>query len=211
MKNLFPYIFDYISMLFESKDVRKYLRRVILFGSVAVGEHDEKSDIDLFLDTPKDKVKIIEKAVKYSEKRFYAVSEKKWSLSGVSTPIKSIVGDLESSRWKEIKSEIISSGITLYGKFESLPENLSHYSLFTYSLSRLSQKEKMKFLRKIFGYKSIKQGKEYIQDGLLAELGSTKLTSNSILVPVGKSREVQKIFNSFKITPEIREVWMRGV
>lgn len=209
MKNMFPYIFDYISIIFENVEIKKYVKRIILFGSVATGEHDKESDIDLFIDVPKNKIKRIEKIIKYTEKRFYTISKNKWSLSSINNPIKCIIGGLQEPRWKEIKSEIISTGILLYGKFEVLPKKLSHYSLFTYSLSRLQQKEKMKFLRKFFGYKSTKEGKEYIQEGFLIGIGGKKLTSNSLLIPVEKSRQVQKLFNLFKITPEIREVWIK--
>lgn len=209
MKNLFPYIYDYISILFENRKIREYVRGIILFGSVATGEHDKKSDIDLFIDVSKSNTQLVEKIVEDADKRFYTVAESKWSLIDIKIPVKCIVGDLQDDMWKEIRAEIISTGIMLYGKFEALPEKLKHYSFFTYSMRNLSQKEKMKFLRSLFGYKSIKDGKEYLQKGALDVIGGKKINYNALLVPIEKSREVQKFFNSFKITPEIRELWVR--
>lgn len=210
MKNVFPYIYDYISLLFDDSEIKRLTKKIILFGSVARGEFDSKSDIDIFLEVSPNLVEKIQDLVRITEKRFSLISEKKWVSLGIKNPIKTIVGNLEEPRWKELRSEIISSGITLYGKFESLPENLSHYSLFSYSLSKLPQKRKMKFLRMLFGYTIKKKAKQYKQTGILEEMGGKKLGPNSILIPLEKSREIQKFFNKFRITPEIREVWIKS-
>lgn len=208
--NVLPYIYDYISILFEDENMRKSVRRIILFGSVARGEFDEESDIDIFIEIPSGvKTKRFENLVKNSEKRFYSMSGKKWELMGMELPISSLVGNLEDPGWRELKTEIISTGITLYGKFESLPKNLKHYALFSYNMSDIPQNRKMKFLRALFGYATKKEKTEYKQSGILEEIGGKKLGPNTILIPIEKSRNVQKIFNSFGITPEIREVWIR--
>lgn len=207
--NILPYVYDYISILLEDEDIKKKIRRVILFGSFATGDFDEDSDIDIFIDFQEDAdLKKLENLVKNSEKRFYSISSRKWELMGINFPVSSILGNLEDQKWKELKEEIISTGITLYGKFEELPKNLKHYHLFNYTLTRLEQGKKMKLLRILFGYAIISR-KEYRQTGLLEEIGGKKLGPNTILVTIEKSREVQKIFNSFGITPEIREVWIR--
>jgi len=207
--NILPYLYDYLSILLEDEDIKKSVKKIILFGSFATGDFDEESDIDIFIEFPKGTdLKKIGNLVKNSEKRFYSVSSRKWELMGINFPVSSILGNLEDQKWKELKEEIISTGITLYGKFEELPKNLKHYHLFNYTLTRLEQGKKMKFLRTLFGY-TVKTGKKYRQTGLLEEIGGKKLGPNTILIAVEKSREVHKIFNSFGITPEIREVWIR--
>ncbi len=50
MKNLFPYIYDFLSLLSEDDKLKSKIKRIILFGSVARGEADEESDIDIFID-----------------------------------------------------------------------------------------------------------------------------------------------------------------
>ncbi len=211
MKNLFPYIYDFLTFVFDSSEARKYIKNVILFGSVATGEHDEKSDIDLFVDVNSESnIKKVEKILRDSEKRFYAVVEKKWAVIGIEIPIKPIVGCLGSYTWKELKADIISTGISLYGKYAGIKEGLQHFALFSYDLSKLSNKNKVLFIRKLFGYSQKRNSKKYTTEGYLREAGGVKIGKNSIFIPVEKSRDMQKFFISFKITPEIREVWMKA-
>jgi predicted nucleotidyltransferase len=205
-----PYIYDFLSILYENEKIKDYISRIILFGSVAIGEADEESDIDLFIDVRAEAfVKEVELIIKETEKRFYLISEKKWSLLGIKTPIKCIVGILEGDRWKDLRSEIIASGIMLYGKFEEKEGRLKHFSLINYSLSGLKQQRKMSLLRSLFGYSTKKAKKLYKKAGLLQETGGVKLTANTVLVPVENSRKIQKLLNSYGITPEIREIWTR--
>ncbi|VVB60554.1 Nucleotidyltransferase domain protein [uncultured archaeon] len=207
MKNVFPYIYDFLSLVLEEEDIASKIKRIVLFGSVARGEADEESDIDIFIDVwSKSSIKDVEQYVAEAEKRFYVISERKWSLLGIKLPIKCIVGMLDDDRWKSLRSEIISSGMTLFGKFEEKEEGWAHYAMVNYSLAGLSQAKKMKLLRKLFGYTGVKKKKKYVWHGLLEESGGVKLSSNVILVPVEKSRDVTKLLHSFKITPQIREV-----
>lgn len=210
MKNVLPYVYDYISLLFEDNEARKLVRKIILFGSVARGEFDEKSDIDIFIEVSPGMAERAGDLTRKAEKRFSVVSGKKWLPMGIKNPIRAIAGSLEDPAWEELRSEMISSGITLYGKFEAMPPKMGHYSLFSYSLSGLQQKKKMKLLRGLFGYSMKKKEKTYRQTGMLGEIGGRKLGLNSALVPLEKSRDVQKFFSSFGITPEIREVWIKS-
>lgn len=206
MKNLFPYIYDFLSLLFEDDKIRNMIKRVVLFGSAARNEADKESDIDLFIDVwAKNQIKEVESYSREADKRFYLISGKKWALLGIEHPIKYIVGLLEEDRWKELRLEIAGYGILLYGKYEEQEGNLKHCAIFSYSLSKLSQRKKMEFLRKLFGYKIMKGKKQYSQSGLLDEISGKKLGANIILVPVEKSREISDFLNSFGITPEIRD------
>lgn len=207
MKNYFPYIYDFLSLVLEESEIIGKIKRIVLFGSVARGEADEGSDIDIFIDVwSKSGIKGVEQYVAEAEKRFYVISERKWSLLGIKLPIKCIVGMLDDARWKSLRSEIISSGLTLFGKFEEEEKGWQHYAMMNYSLAGLSQAKKMKLLRKLFGYTGIKGKKKYVWHGILEESGGVKLSSNVILVPVEKSRNIIGHLHSFKITPQIREV-----
>ena len=73
----------------------------------------------------------------------------------------------------------------------------------------MDNKKKVLLIRKLFGYSQKRNSKEYSTEGYLKELGGIKIGRNSLLIPVEKSRNLQKFFVSFKVTPEIREVWMR--
>lgn len=210
MKNymkIFPYIYDFLSLLFEAPEAKKYIRHVILFGSVARGDFEKGSDVDIFINAPEDAAGKLEPLLKDSEKRFQVFVEKKWALLGIEMPIRYIIGDLETYRWKEIKSEIISTGVVLYGKYEAIKEGIRPYLLFTYSAGGLRPKDNMKLRRKLFGYR-IKKKREYAQSGYVAETGGLRLGA-CILVPPERAEEMRKIFSKFRITPEIREIWMK--
>lgn len=208
MKSPLPYIYDFLTFVFDHNESRTYIRSVILFGSVATGEYDEKSDVDLFIDVPEDAAAKVERIVRESEKRFYQIAERKWAVMGVQLPIRCIVGSLDSYVWKEVKSDIISTGLSLYGKYRGVKEGLDHCSLFSYDLSKISNKKKVSFIRSLFGYSQKRGSREYRTEGYLKDLGGSKLGRNALLIPVEKSRALQKFFSSYAITPEIREVWV---
>src|SRR3989338_9492108 len=76
--------------------------RVILYGSVARGDFDNKSDVDLFIDT---REKNIEKQIKKAEDGYLKTEAyRRWSLKGYTYPFSFIIGRLDSSEWKELKS-----------------------------------------------------------------------------------------------------------
>jgi len=210
MNKILSYIYDFLSMVFEDELMRDKINNVILFGSVAKGVYDKKSDIDLFFDVKDKNDKItVEKNLRDILKPFEIKAEKTWSLRGINLPINFIVDSLESNTWRNLKDEIISSGIILYGPYKEMPENLEHYFLFYYSLNNLDRKDKMKFIRKFFGYSLKKKDKEYKQRGLLEGMNGTKLSSSAILIPYRDVLNVKSIFNKFKVRYKIREVWMR--
>src|SRR3989338_2103066 len=83
--------------------------KVILFGSVATGEADTESDVDVFVEADN------ERNI-YSMKRLFERTHgEKWRLKGISNPLSVRVGSLD--KWPEIKRSIQSYGIMLYGKY----------------------------------------------------------------------------------------------
>ena len=88
-------------------------------------------------------------------------------------------------------------------------EQLKHYVLFIYSFKSFSQKQKVKFIRELFGYKNIKKNKVYEHKGLLQKTFSAKLAQNVILVPIENSLMFTNFFNSNKIRAEVKEVWLK--
>ncbi|MBI2675802.1 MAG: nucleotidyltransferase domain-containing protein [Candidatus Aenigmarchaeota archaeon] len=210
MKDPLPYVYNFLEIVFSNTEARRYIKNAILFGSVATGEYDKESDIDVFIDVSSEEVITkAESIIKDAEKRFYAIVEKKWSLMGMEMPIKCIVGSLGTYRWQAIRNEIISTGISLYGKYSGIKEGLRHFSLFSYDMSELSGRDKSLFVRRLFGYSQKRKGKEYRTAGYLQEAGGLKIGKNAILCPIEKSRELQKLFVSFRLTPEIREIWVK--
>ena len=208
--DLFSYIYDFLSMIFEYKDLNNEIENIFLYGSVAKGTSDDKSDIDLFFDIrdESNKGKITDN-LKLVLKSFEVKADKTWGLKNIGLPINLIVGSLESEMWKGLKDEIISSGIVLYGDYREMPEGTNHSFLFYYSLQNLDRKNKMKFIRNFFGYGLKKGKKEYKQEGLLEKINGLKLGSNVVLVSSKDILKVKKIFSKFKIRYKIKEVWIR--
>ncbi len=203
------YAYDFVAAIFDDPEAKKYIKNIMLFGSVATGAANKASDVDIFIDTSEAAAKKVEQIAKEAERSFYLTSGKKWSLLGIELPIRFIVDSIDSHKWKEIKSEIISVGIVLYGKFGGVKEGLKHYTLFVFSISGLKQNKKMEFIRNLYGYSQKSGQKIYSRPGLLQELSGLKLGSESILVPAEKSIDIHKFFLDYKITPEIREVWVK--
>jgi len=209
-ESIFAYIYDLLSMVFEDEPLKEKITSVILFGSVAKKSYDKKSDIDLFFDIKnKEEAKDIEVRLRNILKSFEVKSQKTWVLKGINLPICFIVGCLEDKTWEGIREEIISSGILLYGPYKEIPKNIKHYFLFYYSLKDLNKKNKMKFIRNLFGYRLIKDRKEYKQVGLLEKIKGSKLSSNTILVPLEDMPLIKKLFNDFKVKYKIMETWVR--
>ena len=211
MNNALSYVYDFISMIWDDENLKKDIKSIILFGSVAKGVYDNKSDIDLFFDIKnRVNVKGFEKRLKLILKSFEIKAENTWNLKGIKFPLNFIVGSLEDETWKNLREEIISSGIMLYGSFKEIPDNLKHYFLFFYSLRNLDRKGKMKFIRKFLGYNIKKNKKEYPQKGLLEQIGGTKLGPNVILISSESILDVKNILNKFRIKYKIKEIWERS-
>ena len=180
---------------------------IILFGSIVRDEFDKESDIDLFFDTPNEKK--LEPEIKSMINSFELRKSKFWELKNIDFPIKPMVGSLKDESWSELKEELISYGITLYGKFESTSKYKNHYVLLSYSLENLDQITKMKFIRSLFGYQNKIKNKTYGKKGYLYEIEGIKLGSNNIMVPIKTIYDVRSLFKKFKITPKMYELWIK--
>jgi len=209
---ILAYIYDFVSFLFE-KDLKKEIKNIIIYGSVASEEFDEQSDIDIFIEVwDKSKKSSVEKKVKEQLSKFEDIAVRLWHSRGISNRFSIIVDDLNSPKWENLKQDIISNNLLIYGKLEARPKNTHHKVLLTFSLNKLQQSKKMKFIRDLYGYESKKPSKKkekYKKKGLLEIYNGVKISSNSILIPIEKIKEFRKLFSKFKITPEIREVWVR--
>src|SRR3989344_8053578 len=108
------------------------IRNIILFGSVARGKFDEKSDVDIFVDIQefsKKKESEIKEALENFKKT--EVFEK-WRLKGIEIEIVPVIGSLKSKEWESLYLSICSEGLSLYGKYQSKPDDLKHHVIFSY-------------------------------------------------------------------------------
>jgi len=207
---LFSYGYDFVSQLLDNKMLFDSIKRIIFFGSVVRGDFSKGSDIDLFIDLKSLKeYKKINDLIKKEINKFETRCEKTWFLREINLPIKIIVGNLEQEKWKDLREEILSYGKIVYGKFERLPEKLEHKLLVTYEIKKLSQKKKMSFLRRLYGYVVKKKEKKYIQKGLIDEIKGEKISPNALMIRAEDLLRVKKILKEYKIKYWLRDIWSK--
>jgi len=208
--SVYSYIYDFVSQILENESLLNNIKRIILFGSTARGDYTKKSDIDLFLDI-KDlkKSREIEEIIKKEINKFEIRAEKGWFLKGVSLPIKVIVGDIGQAKWEDLKEEILSYGKIIYGKFEQLPQKLEHKILISYDTKNLKQKEKVAFLRKLYGYTIKKDKKIYSQDGRINKIKGEKIGTGVIMINSEDFRGIKEILKDYKILYKLKDTWTK--
>jgi len=206
-KEIIAYVFDFTHFLIDN--LNQEIKEIILFGSVARGDFTKDSDIDLFINIKNKKdIKNIEKTVQKAITEFETAASDSWHLRKIDLPFKPIVGDLDSKQWTALKREIISTGLTLYGRYKEIPKKLQHQLLFSFNLKNLKPKHKVKFIRQLYGYQTKKGKKVYNHLGLLEKEKAVKLNPSTILIPVEAHQKFYTFFKEFKIQHQIREVWM---
>jgi len=204
----FAYASDFVNVLLDNLDKElHYVKEIILFGSATRSDFHSKSDIDIFINISKNEAQI-EKIVASAVNQFEARASKSWHLRNISLPINCIVGDLDSKEWAKLKREIISSGITLFGKYKELPQGLKHYMFFRFNLSPLLPKDRVKFVRTLYGYKTKKEKKTYEHKGLLENASGIKLGLSTVAIPIETHVDLYEFFKKSKAKFEVRELWM---
>gem|GEM_PF-1687444 len=206
MDMLLAYIYDFLSFVFE-KHAQDDVKRVIAYGHAL--QPDSQEDARIFIEVwNPHKAAAVEKEVQDRLRAFEEKAVRFWQPRGVTKKIDVSAGNLDSSEWAGMKEEVLSDGLVLYGRREKHDnESLEHRELITFSLATLGQNDKMKLIRKLYGYEVKKSGKKYSISGLVEECGGKKLSSNSILVPAQKAAEIKNVLLSFKIAAESKEVW----
>src|SRR3990167_3043747 len=178
---LFSYTYDFVSRILDNKPIFDSVRRIILFGSVVRGDFTNESDVDIFIDVyPTIPIKEITGLVKKEINKFESKAEKTWHIRGINLPLKIIVDDFELEKWKELREEVSSYGKIIFGKFEQPQTKKEQKLLITYDIKNISQKNKMSFLRALYGYTLKKEGKKYIQYGLMTEINGEKLNPGTL-------------------------------
>lgn len=197
---LISYGMEFCSFLLRS-NVADKIDRIILFGSVARGDFDKESDIDIFVDS---KSKIEQEVNKVLKSFDASEVNEKWRLKGVKNPISIKVGYLE--KWK-LKRSVLSDGITLYGKYRDMPKDVRYYLLLSLDFSGFKRNKKISVWRKLYGYKQKIGLKSYVLKGLLSELGGKKIDKGVIVVPSENKDKIIGFLKKYKIKHSINEIW----
>ncbi|MEK6857892.1 MAG: nucleotidyltransferase domain-containing protein [Nanoarchaeota archaeon] len=201
---ILAYTYDFISMLLEQKNIKESLNKIILFGSIARGDFDEESDVDLFFEIKKESnEKETEQLIKETINNFEIVAEKTWNLRNINLPIKVIVGTENDVTWDNLKDEIKHYGLVLYGQYQEQKENKT---LISYSLKNLNQNEKMNCLRKLYGYTTKTKNKVYSNKGFLSTLGAVKTATNQIISKIENTKEILALLKEFNVPCKVVKI-----
>ena len=200
---MMQYIYDFLSTMFDKLKDREKVRAVILFGSFARGNQRKDSDVDLFIDVRADNKEEVEQLVKESLQEFEIKIENVWKLEGINNAFAIIVDDISLKKWEELRKDIGSYGILIYGRYETPVKYGKRLVLIDYDLSKSKQKDKMRIIRALLGYKLKRGEKVYEQRGIIKKLGAEKL-SNSILADTANYKEIYNLLKKEKIPVKIR-------
>jgi len=203
---MFENIINEIRKCFAGK---KAVSAIVLFGSVARGEAKKESDIDLFFVLSR-KNKETERFI--SENILHLESQYHVKIQYI------IAGKNFDNINRQFLDTILREGVIIYGKLPDVPIqklDLEPYSLIKYSLSHLSQAEKMRIQRALSGKETQKiyKGKIYKskKKGLLAECGGLKTGIASLLIPAKYSGKVARELRSYGAQVRIIPAWLQKI
>lgn len=207
---------DFRDVVFEfAKEACKYenVLSVILFGSVARGEADRRSDVDILVvfDT-RENVRSLD--VKNKISKISLDLEKKFD--------ENIQLVFSNKHFEGLDRQFVENslreGVILLGKNPQVDIErlkLGSYSLINYSLKNLKKSEKMKIKRIFYGHitKKVYKGKVYRSSmkGLIKELGGKRTGIASLLVPSRKAEDIINVLKRFGAKFERTDLWMSEI
>jgi predicted nucleotidyltransferase len=199
-ETLISYAEGFVSFLLDT-EISKKIDRIILFGSVARGDFDKESDVDIFVDTDKEIDNDIEKILDlFKESETY----KKWKMRGVVNDISIKTGDLE--KWS-LRRDVISNGIILYGKYSEKPKDAKYYLMINLRFRGMKRNKKIMIWRKLYGYTQKVGPKTYEISGLIDDVGGKKIEKSLIVVPMEKRSIIINFLNKNNIDYALNEIW----
>lgn len=203
MNEVFEKLLKEIKTTFKEK---KNAEAVILFGSVARGEAGKESDLDICVVYKKGGRRILSDLFLDLEKKY-------------NKDINVIFTDSEfKDLGRQFIETIIKEGVVLKGKIPEISVQrleLEPYEIMKYELTSLSQTDKMRVKRLLYGSKSIKKykGKVYQSknEGLVKKLGGIRMGIASILIPERYAGEVERALRGHGAKLRKYTVWMSKV
>ncbi len=184
---------------------------IFLFGSVAKGEADRRSDVDILivLDTDNSDFEEMDAKTRISELALTLEKEFDRNIQVIFTNKKYERLDAH------LIEEVLKDGIILFSKSPSINVQgleFDHYMLVTFSLKKLTSNEKMKVKRIFYGFKTKKIIKgvtyRYEDKGLVQKLGCLRIGAGVITVPKKNIIALEKELNNLKLKFKTVDLWM---
>ncbi|MBS3071954.1 nucleotidyltransferase domain-containing protein [Candidatus Pacearchaeota archaeon] len=193
---LIAYAMNFASYLISKLDS---IDRIILHGSVARGDFDEDSDIDIFIDANN---KFEERINKIIKNYYNTINYKEFELKGIKNEISTIIGKLDNQEWKSLKRAIVNTGVILYGKYKAEVEKIHQYVLISFENIK-PEKKRVSTFRKLFGFKI--GNKSYA--GMTEEINGKRIGKGSLMVPIEKANIIIKYLKEKKVAFVIYDIW----
>ncbi|MDP4039304.1 MAG: nucleotidyltransferase domain-containing protein [Candidatus Pacearchaeota archaeon] len=188
----------FVSYLLGSlKDVGN-VKNIILFGSVAKGNSNRDSDVDIFIEIKKNNLKFKSGVEKTLEEFYQSRDALIFKNKGIDNKINVIVGKLDD--WSELRKSIEGTGILLYGSYVASGVKGKKYILISWDKIG---KNRGAFLNKLYGFKV--NGKRY--KGLIDELQGRKIGKSSLMVPIEGHKDIMAVLKHYDVSASFIEVW----
>jgi len=190
----------FVSYLLTNLKDTDNIERIVLFGSVAKNEATKDSDIDLFIEVKKHTKKFEEK-IRDLERKFYESREAIiFKAKNVDNVFSIKIGKLKE--WKDLQRSILSTGIILYGHYESkeTPSGLKHNIVIYWDKINLNRGA---FLNKIYGFNI--NDKHY--QGLLEKYNGRRLGKSCIVIPIQYKKEIFDLLKKYKVEAKTIEMF----
>lgn len=187
---------DFEDMVFDiAKNISRAetIKHIILFGSVARGNADSRSDIDIcvVVDSNAENKRISESVLDMEKKH--------------DKNIQLIITKNFEKLDDYFLRQILTEGIILFGRtpiLETKNMKLEENVIIKYSLKNMNQSEKMKIKRALYGYstKKTEKGKTYRSsyEGLVKHYGGMYLGRGAVMLPVKKSESICSLLDKYK-------------
>lgn len=184
---------------------------IFLFGSVAKGDADRRSDIDILVvfDTYSKDIEDMEAKLRISELALTLEGEFDRNIQVIFTN-KSYDG-LD----QHFIEEVLKDGILLYAKSPSIMIQgfkLENYAIIMFSLEKLNVKDKMRVKRILYGLKTKKvvKGRSYESEkvGLVQQLQGIRIGAGVIAIPQKNVKMFEDELNKLKLTFKTIDLWL---
>lgn len=198
-------VYAFISSNFIISKIPNWLEKinsVILFGSIAQNRADKDSDVDLFFDTnisEKQKVKLRSEIRNIVSDFRLSQDALKFKMKGIANEISFSIGKL--SEWEDLEKSIASTGIILYGKYQTEAKNALKHNMLVFWEN--VGKNRGAFLNKMYGY-TIKE-KKY--KGFIEKCKGTKIGKSAAMIPIEYKGDFYKMAENYKVNYKILEVF----
>lgn len=191
------------------EDIRKIsmqnpdIETTIVFGSVARGKAGKESDVDVCI--------ILSTGSKEDVSNQVLNIEKKHDRN-----INAIFTDKTfKSLDRQFIETILREGIVIYGKMPEISVQrleLEPYEIIRFDLSNLSQSEKMRVKKLLYGIKTKKEYKGKIyeseQKGLVEKFEGLRIGIASILIPEKMSWKAEEVLREYGVNMRKITIWL---